>query len=132
MENRRRPLPQRSRASLERQGEQLTNFGTIRPGEKAAEAGLAQLGLAQEKAIRVCAKQLKDSSYAEAALRHSGQPAVPSLIDALGAGVDGWAEGQRVGIGFLGGHCGTCESCRRGNFVACANQPWTGMNVDGR
>src|SRR5712671_5473040 len=27
-------------------------------------------------------------------------------IDALGAGVEGWAIGQRVGVGFLGGSCG--------------------------
>jgi propanol-preferring alcohol dehydrogenase len=52
-------------------------------------------------------------------------------IDAVGAGVQGWSAGQRAGVGFLGGHCGACESCRRGNFVACTNQPWTGMTVDG-
>ncbi|MFF3753935.1 alcohol dehydrogenase catalytic domain-containing protein [Streptomyces sp. NPDC002018] len=56
---------------------------------------------------------------------------VVGVIDALGAGVEGWSTGQRVGIGFLGGHCGVCEPCRLGNFVACTNQPWTGMTVDG-
>ena len=56
---------------------------------------------------------------------------VVGVIDAVGAGVRGWSTGQRVGVGFLGGHCGACESCRRGNFVACTDQPWTGMTVDG-
>jgi propanol-preferring alcohol dehydrogenase len=56
---------------------------------------------------------------------------VVGVIDALGTGVEGWAPGQRVGVGFLGGHCGACESCRRGNFVACTNQPRTGMTNDG-
>jgi propanol-preferring alcohol dehydrogenase len=56
---------------------------------------------------------------------------VVGIIDAVGAGVEGWSAGQRAGVGFLGGHCGACESCRRGNFVACTNQPWTGMTVDG-
>ena len=56
---------------------------------------------------------------------------VVGVIDAVGAGVEGWSAGQRAGVGFLGGHCGACESCRRGNFVACTNQPWTGMTVDG-
>ena len=50
---------------------------------------------------------------------------VVGAIDAVGAGVEGWSAGQRAGVGFLGGHCGACESCRRGNFVACTNQPWT-------
>jgi alcohol dehydrogenase, propanol-preferring len=56
---------------------------------------------------------------------------VVGFIDALGAGVEGWTTGQRVGVSFLGGHCGVCESCRRGNFVYCTNQPWTGMTTDG-
>src|SRR5215469_2408197 len=30
-------------------------------------------------------------------------------IEALGPGVQGWAVGQRVGVGFLGGSCGYCE-----------------------
>jgi len=49
-----------------------------------AEAALAHLSLSHDKAIFLCAKQLKDSSYAEAALRNSGQRAVPVLIKALG------------------------------------------------
>ncbi|HYV34579.1 MAG TPA: HEAT repeat domain-containing protein [Gemmataceae bacterium] len=48
-----------------------------------AEGGLKQLGLTHEKAIQLCAKQLMVSAFAEAALRHSGQPAVPALTDAL-------------------------------------------------
>jgi propanol-preferring alcohol dehydrogenase len=52
-------------------------------------------------------------------------------IDAVGDGVAGWEVGQRVGIGFLGGHCGVCFFCRRGNFVACVDQLSTGVQVDG-
>jgi D-arabinose 1-dehydrogenase-like Zn-dependent alcohol dehydrogenase len=44
---------------------------------------------------------------------------VAGVIDALGAGVAGWTEGQRVGVGWHGGHCGYCDSCRRGDFVTC-------------
>lgn len=40
-------------------------------------------------------------------------------IDAVGSGVADWNVGRRVGVGFLGGHCGTCKSCRRGDFVNC-------------
>jgi D-arabinose 1-dehydrogenase-like Zn-dependent alcohol dehydrogenase len=65
-----------------------------------------------------------------------GYPRVPGhevvgQIDALGQGVSGWKIGQRVGVGFLGGHCGQCQSCRRGDFVNCTNQPVSGAHFDG-
>ena len=44
---------------------------------------------------------------------------VAGTIDALGSGVSGWTKGQRVGVGWHGGHCGYCDSCRRGDFVTC-------------
>ncbi|MER6977255.1 alcohol dehydrogenase catalytic domain-containing protein [Streptomyces carpinensis] len=52
-------------------------------------------------------------------------------IDALGEDVDAWQVGDRVGVGFLGGHCGVCENCRLGDFVGCTDQPRTGVQVDG-
>jgi len=64
------------------------------------------------------------------------QPVVPGheavgIIDAVGEGVTGWKVGDRVGVGYLGGHCGVCSWCRHGDFVNCENQPWTGTTVDG-
>jgi alcohol dehydrogenase, propanol-preferring len=56
---------------------------------------------------------------------------VVGRIDALGAGVQGWAVGQRVGVGFLGGSCGYCEFCRGGDLVNCRNQEYTGIHQDG-
>jgi D-arabinose 1-dehydrogenase-like Zn-dependent alcohol dehydrogenase len=44
---------------------------------------------------------------------------IAGTIDALGSGVSGWIKGQRVGVGWHGGHCGYCDSCRRGDFVTC-------------
>jgi alcohol dehydrogenase/propanol-preferring alcohol dehydrogenase len=57
---------------------------------------------------------------------------VAGIIDAVGPGVAGWQTGQRVGVGWHGGHCGYCDSCRRGEFVTCqiANQV-TGISYDG-
>src|SRR5262245_60126537 len=52
-------------------------------------------------------------------------------IDALGPGIQGWAVGQRVGVGFLGGSCGYCEFCRNGDLVNCRNQEFTGVHSDG-
>jgi HEAT repeat protein len=59
---------------------------------EVAEAGLAQLHLSHEKAIHLCLKQLKDSCYAETALRNSGQLAVSALIKALGTKDSGTRE----------------------------------------
>jgi D-arabinose 1-dehydrogenase-like Zn-dependent alcohol dehydrogenase len=44
---------------------------------------------------------------------------IAGVIDAIGTGVAGWTVGQRVGVGWHGGHCGYCDSCRRGDFFAC-------------
>src|SRR5215472_16870315 len=52
-------------------------------------------------------------------------------IDAVGSEVKGWAVGQRVGVGFLGGPCGYCDFCRDGNLVNCKNQEFTGIHSDG-
>jgi len=56
---------------------------------------------------------------------------VVGRIDALGSGVQGWAVGQRVGVGFLGGSCGYCEFCRSGDLVNCWNREFTGIHHDG-
>jgi len=57
---------------------------------------------------------------------------VAGIIDALGPSVVGWAAGQRVGVGWHGGHCGYCESCRRGDFVTCQTAAQVpGITYDG-
>jgi D-arabinose 1-dehydrogenase-like Zn-dependent alcohol dehydrogenase len=65
-----------------------------------------------------------------------GFPRVPGhevagVIDALGAGVAPWRVGDRVGVGWHGGHDGTCPSCRRGDFITCNNLQVTGIAHDG-
>jgi D-arabinose 1-dehydrogenase-like Zn-dependent alcohol dehydrogenase len=57
---------------------------------------------------------------------------IAGTIDAVGPGVAGWTPGQRVGVGWHGGHCGYCESCRRGDFVTCQIAPQIpGITYDG-
>jgi len=53
------------------------------------------------------------------------------VIDAVHADVTGWKPGDRVGVGWHGGHDFTCPSCRRGDFVTCANEAITGVTRDG-
>src|SRR5450755_5141949 len=52
---------------------------------------------------------------------------VAGVIDAVGPGVAEWAPGQRIGIGWNGGYCGTCDPCRRGDFFACVKGQITGL-----
>jgi alcohol dehydrogenase/propanol-preferring alcohol dehydrogenase len=56
---------------------------------------------------------------------------VAGVIDAIGTGVVGWTEGQRVGVGWHGGYCGHCDPCRRGDFFACVWGRVTGITYDG-
>ncbi|MEU9336614.1 alcohol dehydrogenase catalytic domain-containing protein [Streptomyces sp. NPDC048290] len=86
--------------------------------------------------VEACGVCHSDAVAAEGWRADPGTPIVPGheivgVIDAVGAGVWGWQVGDRVGVGFLGGQCGHCESCRRGDFVNCSDQPQTGTTVDG-
>jgi D-arabinose 1-dehydrogenase-like Zn-dependent alcohol dehydrogenase len=58
---------------------------------------------------------------------------VVGVIDALGANIPPrWTVGERVGVGWNGGYCGYCDSCRRGNFFACQTSTQvTGVTRDG-
>jgi len=57
---------------------------------------------------------------------------IAGIVDAVGSGVAGWTTGQRAGVGWHGGHCGSCDSCRRGDFVTCQVAPQVpGVTYDG-
>jgi D-arabinose 1-dehydrogenase-like Zn-dependent alcohol dehydrogenase len=56
---------------------------------------------------------------------------VAGVIDSMGANVEEWKAGDRVGVGWYGGHCGHCERCRRGDFLTCKYGLITGMSFDG-
>ncbi len=56
---------------------------------------------------------------------------VAGIIDEVGAGVSAWKKGQRVGVGWHGGHDGTCRECRRGDFRNCQNLQIPGISYDG-
>ncbi len=56
---------------------------------------------------------------------------VVGIIDELGAGVSEWKKEQRVGVGWHGGHDGTCRACRRGDFRNCENVKVPGISYDG-
>jgi D-arabinose 1-dehydrogenase-like Zn-dependent alcohol dehydrogenase len=56
---------------------------------------------------------------------------VAGRIDAVGPGAEPWRVGQRVGVGWYGGHCGHCDRCRRGDFITCRQGRIPGITYDG-
>lgn len=56
---------------------------------------------------------------------------VAGVIDAVGEGVKDWSVGQKVGVGWYGGHCTECVACRRGDFILCAKGKIAGISYDG-
>jgi D-arabinose 1-dehydrogenase-like Zn-dependent alcohol dehydrogenase len=56
---------------------------------------------------------------------------IAGRVDAVGAGVSQWKAGDRVGVGWHGGHCFQCNACRRGLFLNCEKAKITGISFDG-
>jgi D-arabinose 1-dehydrogenase-like Zn-dependent alcohol dehydrogenase len=56
---------------------------------------------------------------------------VAGILDAVGPDVPVFKVGQRVGLGWHGGHCNYCQPCRRGDFILCENQLISGIHFDG-
>ncbi len=79
--------------------------------------------------------------HSDAIVKESGFPGlqyprvpgheIAGRIDAVGADVKQWKPGQRVGVGWHGGHCFICDPCRRGHFILCQNEKITGLSYDG-
>lgn len=86
--------------------------------------------------VQACGICHSDSITKEGIFPGINYPRVPGheiagVIDAIGQGVKGWKQGQRVGVGWNGGYCGYCPSCRRGDFNTCSNMLITGISFDG-
>jgi len=79
--------------------------------------------------------------HSDAIVKESGWPGlqyprvpgheIAGRIDAVGSDVTQWKSGQRVGVGWHGGHCFTCDPCRRGDFINCKFQKITALHFDG-
>jgi D-arabinose 1-dehydrogenase-like Zn-dependent alcohol dehydrogenase len=87
--------------------------------------------------VQACGICHSDSITKEGHIPGIQYPRVPGhevvgVIDAIGPGVARWAPGQRAGVGWNGGYCGYCDSCRRGHFFACQTSTRiTGVTHDG-
>jgi D-arabinose 1-dehydrogenase-like Zn-dependent alcohol dehydrogenase len=87
--------------------------------------------------VQACGVCHSDSVTKEGLFPWIQYPRVPGhevigVVDAVGQGVPRWKTGQRVGVGWHGGHCGYCDSCSRGNFFACETSTQvSGLTYDG-
>src|SRR6202045_1855008 len=56
---------------------------------------------------------------------------VAGVVEEVVAGGTTWNKGQRVGVGWHGGHDNACRECRRGDFRNCRNLKVCGISYDG-
>jgi D-arabinose 1-dehydrogenase-like Zn-dependent alcohol dehydrogenase len=85
------------------------------------------------QACGVCHSDLFTKEGAWPGIQYPRAPGheVAGIIDEVGVGVPEWKQGQRVGVGWHGGHDGTCRECRRGDFRHCRNRQVPGISYDG-
>ncbi|GAA4836986.1 alcohol dehydrogenase [Algivirga pacifica] len=86
--------------------------------------------------VQACGVCHSDMFVKEGAFPGMEFPRVPGhevigLVEKVGEGVDLWGKGQRVGVGWHGGHCHQCTPCRKGDFINCQNAKITGISFDG-
>ena len=107
----------------------------LRPDDRTAPSPSAGQVAVRVRACGVCRTDLH---VVEGDLTEPRLPLVPGHqivgeVLALGEGVSDprLAVGQRVGIPWLGGTCGSCADCRSGRENLCEDAVFTGYTVDG-
>jgi D-arabinose 1-dehydrogenase-like Zn-dependent alcohol dehydrogenase len=95
------------------------------PGPGQVRIKVAACGICHSDAL------VKNAVYPGLQLPRVPGHEISGRIDAVGAGVAQWRAGQRVGVGWHGGHCFICDACRRGDFILCKNEKITGISFDG-
>lgn len=86
--------------------------------------------------VRACAVCRTDLHLLDGELPNPRLPVVPGhqvvgVVDRVGPGVTTPALGDRVGVGWLGWTCGSCEDCRAGRENLCSAGRYTGYTLDG-
>ncbi|MEV4233919.1 alcohol dehydrogenase catalytic domain-containing protein [Nocardia sp. NPDC049737] len=87
-------------------------------------------------AVSACGICGTDRAFVSGAFPNMSWPLTPGheiagTIAELGAGVDNYAVGDRVAVGWFGGHCGKCVPCREGDFIHCQNMQVPGWQYPG-
>jgi alcohol dehydrogenase, propanol-preferring len=96
------------------------------------EPGPGQVRI-QVEACGVCHSDalVKGGAYPGLTLPRIPGHEIAGRIDKVGGNVSEWKKGDRVGVGWHGGHDFVCNSCRSGLFINCDNAKVTGISHDG-
>lgn len=86
--------------------------------------------------VVACAVCRTDLHIVDGELAHPKRPVVPGheivgRVVSLGAGVQAFQPGDRVGVPWLGWTCGVCRYCRSGQENLCPQARFTGYQIDG-
>jgi NADPH2:quinone reductase len=86
--------------------------------------------------VEACGMCHSDTFVQQGAMPDIEYPRIPGhevigRVDAVGDNVAQFEEGQRVGVGWHGGHCFDCQSCRSGDFMECSHEQMAGLTYDG-
>ncbi|MET0216604.1 MAG: zinc-dependent alcohol dehydrogenase family protein [Burkholderiales bacterium] len=104
---------------------------------RAADVPVPEPGFGQVLVrVHACGVCRTDLHVVDGDLAHPKLPLVPGheivgTVHALGAGVEQFAIGQRVGVPWLGYTCGRCDYCRAGRENLCDAARFTGYDLDG-
>jgi len=87
-------------------------------------------------AVKTCGVCRTDLHVVDGELPHPKLPLVlgheiVGTVERVGAGVDRFTGGQRVGVPWLGWTCGECRYCRAGRENLCDGARFTGYLIDG-
>jgi propanol-preferring alcohol dehydrogenase len=86
--------------------------------------------------VEACGVCRTDLHVVDGELERPRLPLVPGheivgRVVGVGEGVEGWQEGERVGVPWLASTCGQCRYCREGRENLCDTPEFTGYTVDG-
>ncbi len=101
----------------------ITEVAMPDPGRGAVRVRVHACGICHSDMFTV------NAAYPGIALPRVPGHEIAGTIDAVGEGVTTWKAGDRVGVGWFGGADGTCESCRRGDFITCRNGKVSGISA---
>lgn len=103
----------------------IVDLDKPKPGKKEVLLKVEACGICHSDAF------VKDGTFPGIEYPRVPGHEVVGIVQEIGEEVKMWKKGQRVGVGWHGGHCFECEPCRRGDFINCQNAKISGISYDG-